>query len=173
MTYTIVGPATSAKDGYTSAESPTGMCKNSGTSWSCTVPAGGSVTVTAHPNVAYDVVGLTCGTVSSSTPVLTVPNIQSNFECSARYKIAQFMIAYGSEPAFAGAVTGGRSAGPCSATPCVVNRGDSVTFKAAESVGSFLFDGWTGCSSSRTPEITLTNVSGNQTCTAKYRPAIF
>ncbi len=133
-------------------------------SGSCQVPYGGSATLTALPNDGYTFAGWTGGCSGGATT--TVSDVTAPVTCTASFSLRQVTLT-------AGATGGGRTPSTsCGGASCTVNWGGSVTVTAVLDAARYKFNGWTcpggTVSGSAGQVITVTNLRGDQSCTANY-----
>lgn len=131
----------------------------------CTVEHGGSAAFVAEAAEGYSFAGWT-DCVTSREAAISVANVTSNQTCRATFARLRFTVAgVAGTGGSVAASTDGRS---CVNARCTVDHGASVSLTATADTGA-AFLGWSGCSDSSEPTLTLASVTSNQTCTARFR----
>jgi hypothetical protein len=172
--FTVSATAAPAADGSVVVTGLTPICSAA----SCSVDAGGSVTVTATPaSTNFQFVSWTGTGCTGTSPLCTISNVQS-----AEAPIANFAATTETISAASGG-NGSVTASDANAIPtscstsgaaCTItgNAGSTVTFTAAP-VAGFSFASWTGsCAGQLTATCTLTNIQAAESATATFAATV-
>jgi hypothetical protein len=163
--FVVRGTSPAAAQGVIEASSadPTRICANG----ACTVDRGASVRLNAVASTGYRFTTWSGGgpCAAASNP-LDVTNVSANVTCNAAF-VRRFTVTF-ADPA-QGSISAAMipSTASCTSSACQVDEGSALELRAAADPG-FRFTGWSGCSSSVDPVLTLGNVASNLTCVANF-----
>jgi Divergent InlB B-repeat domain len=136
----------------------------------CVVGSGGSVTLQAPTNESYRFLGWGGCSTSTDTRLVLENLTQPQPMCAARYQAITHDVSWSvAADAPDGSVRLGAS-GPdfvCDASHCAVVLHQRVSLEAVPDDGAS-FVGWTGCSDSKEPRLTLSDVTADQHCEARF-----
>ncbi|HEY1688423.1 MAG TPA: hypothetical protein VGF95_06105 [Solirubrobacteraceae bacterium] len=140
----------------------------------CTVFAGGSVTLTAHPAAGYTDGPWSGACWNVVAPTCTVNDVQANISASEYFRSQQpqYTVTGKVNPGYAGTITASSAANglgaTCSGGACTVERGDEVTLKAVAkqtALGVYVFSSWSGCASGDEASSSVASDQKSATCT--------
>jgi len=169
MTFAVTATVTGAPAGTSvTATSPTAGAACAG--GSCTVPAGGAVTLTTPAVANYYFEGWSGGSGCTGTAAtLSLSNVTGPIACVATYRATHLVTVN---------ITGGPGTAtitPTSTTPgatctvgsCRIPTGGSLS-ATSPNLTNWFFNGWSGASNASTAAVTLSNVTNDATLTAGY-----
>lgn len=160
--FTVTSDATPRNGGSTATTSAATAASCSGAT--CTVDARSDVAVLATPAEGYTFSGWSDCADSTVNPLL-LTNVLRAQSCTATFERITLVV---SATASAGGTVAGRvGSAACPNASCSVPYGDSVSFTATTSAG-YMFGGWTGCTTSAQPTITLDDVTQTSMCRATF-----
>lgn len=139
----------------------------------CTLDRGGQVTLTAAPTGSFRFTGWSGGgACTGASPTISVDDVQGNVTCQANF-VGRVRVAASVGAGLGTVVARSQSGGAsCAGAECAVDQGATVALIADPSVGQ-RFAGWSGCTESSEPTLTLRNVLVDTSCVANFEPLRF
>lgn len=129
----------------------------------CTVDRDARVMLTANPNDGFRFSGWTGCETSAVSPLIV--SARSDTRCTANF--VRITYSANASAGAGGSVSARAGSGAsCNGTSCTVEHGGAVSF-TAEPASGYSFAGWSDCSNSSQPTVSLT-VTANRTCRASF-----
>lgn len=134
----------------------------------CTIDSGTDATLSAQASSGYRFTGWSgCTTLGSGVAQLV--SVRRDVECTANFE-RLYQVSATASPSSGGRVTAAKNGVDCGGS-CQVSSDDTVRVEARPNTG-YDFSSWSGCSGSGTTA-TVSNVSGDVTCTARFTPKTY
>lgn len=134
----------------------------------CTIDSGTDATLSAQASSGYRFTGWS-GCTALGSGVAQLVSVRRDAECVANFE-RLYQVSAIASPSSGGRVTAAKNGVDCGGS-CQVSSDDTVKVEARPSTG-YDFDGFSGCTGSGTTA-TVSNVSGNVTCTARFTPKTY
>ncbi|HEY6876820.1 MAG TPA: InlB B-repeat-containing protein [Polyangiales bacterium] len=166
LRYTVTSGIAPTDSGSVQASANGGAAQCAG--GQCTVNYGTDVALTATPAVGWRFGGWS-GCTTSDQATVTLPAVKADTTCQATFQRITFSVSAAFTPDNGGAVTINATGvgASCAGLRCTVPYGGNAVLNANPGNG-WSFGGWSGCSTSMDPALTLTNVTAEATCTANF-----
>jgi uncharacterized repeat protein (TIGR02543 family) len=134
----------------------------------CTIDSGTDVTLSAQASSGYRFTSWSgCSALGAGVAQLIA--VRRDIECVANFE-RLYQVSAIASPSAGGRATASRNGVDCGGS-CEVSADDTVRVEARPNTG-YDFAGWSGCTGSGTTA-TVSNVSGNVTCTARFTPKTY